>query len=773
MPVAGADHRLAAPAVAAWASAAGCLSLPGRVALVLGVLLAAGALVAARTSRAAVALVLVAAAAAAALAGLRVLHADAGPLPGLARERAVVGAELVLTSDPRLVRGAYGDQVLVTARTVEVTGRGSTVRGRAPVLVFAPESTGLLEAMLGSRIDVVGRLAAARSAEHSAVLQVSRVEGVVRPAAWWWTVAARLRDAVDRAVDERGQAGELVPALVVGDDSGLSEALAADFRSSGLTHLLAVSGTNLTLVLGALLLVARTAGVRGRGLVAVGVAGAIGFVLLARPEPSVLRAAAMGLVALIGVASGDRQRGLRALAVAVLVLLLVDPWLSRSVGFLLSTLATAAILLLAPGWRDALTRWLPRWAAEALAVPLSAQLACTPVVAAISGQASLVAVLANVLAAPAVGPATVFGLLAGLVGLGSPTAGDLAGWLAVVPAGWIVAVGRVSAGLPGASVAWDTSAPALGLLAGLCALVALGAGAVLRRRGASALLALLLVMLVLRPLPTPGWPPAGWVLVACDVGQGDALALAAGDGAAVVVDVGPEPLAVQDCLRDLDVTSVSAVLLSHLHADHVDGLVGVLDQFPVGQVALSPVRSPESAWTAVAGAAAEADVPVRTLAAGQRARLGPLTWQVLAPAATIPASVSESSGSTGSPVNDASLVLAVETAGLRLLMTGDIEPPAQAALVGSGVDLAADVLKIPHHGSARQDPAFLAAVDPRLAVVCVGLDNGYGHPSAGLLGTLEATGVEVARTDLDGDVAVVAGDDGLEWAARGTEGGAG
>ena len=358
MSVAGADHRLAAPAVAAWASAAGCLSLPGRSALVLGLLLAAGAGVAARRSRHAVALVLVAAAAAALLAGLRVVHADAGPLPGLARERAVVGAEIAITSDPRLVDGAYGDQVLVSARTVEVTGRGLVVRGRAPVLVFAPESTGLLAVPLGSRVDVVGRLAPALSAEHSAVLQVSRVEGAARPPAWWWAAAARLRAAVERAVDERGQAGELVPALAVGDDSGLSEDLAADFRTSGLTHLLAVSGTNLTLVLGALLLlVARASGLRGRGLVVVGVAGAVGFVLLARPEPSVLRAAAMGLVALIGVTSGDRQRGLRALGVAVLVLLLIDPWLSRSVGFLLSTLATAAILVLAPGWRDALTRW--------------------------------------------------------------------------------------------------------------------------------------------------------------------------------------------------------------------------------------------------------------------------------------------------------------------------------------------------------------------------------------------------------------------------------
>ena len=157
------------------------------------------------------------------------------------------------------------------------------------------------------------------------------------------------------------------------------------FRTSGLTHLLAVSGTNLTLVVGCLLLLARWAGVRARGLVVVGALGVVGFVLLARTEPSVVRAAAMGTVGLIGMGHHGRRRGTRALGAAVLLLLLFDPWLALSLGFALSALATAGILWLAPGWRDRLMRWLPRWVAEAVSVPLAAQIACTPLVAAISG----------------------------------------------------------------------------------------------------------------------------------------------------------------------------------------------------------------------------------------------------------------------------------------------------------------------------------------------------------------------------------------------------
>ena len=218
-----------------------------------------------------------------------------------------------------------------------------------------------------------------------------------------------------------------MPALVTGDDQAVPEQVQTDFRTSGLTHLLAVSGTNLTLVVGFLVLVGRWCGVRGRWQYLLAVLGIVGFVLLARTEPSVVRAAAMGAVALLGLGGNGRDRGVRALGVAVTALLLWDPWLAVSPGFVLSVLATAGILLLGPPWTEALGRWLPRWAAQAVAVPVAAQLVCTPVVAGLSGQVSLVAVVANLLAAPLVAPATVLGLLGGLVGLVWPAGGSGAG----------------------------------------------------------------------------------------------------------------------------------------------------------------------------------------------------------------------------------------------------------------------------------------------------------------------------------------------------------
>src|SRR5690606_25787083 len=133
-------------------------------------------------------------------------------------------------------------------------------------------------------------------------------------------------------------------------------------------------------VVGCLVLLARWCGVRGRWHYVVAVLGIVGFILLARTDPSVVRAAAMGGAALLGLARNGTDRGLRALGVAVVGLLAWDPWLATTVGFALSVLATAGILLLTPGWVARMSTWVPRWVAQAVTVPLAAQLACTPVI---------------------------------------------------------------------------------------------------------------------------------------------------------------------------------------------------------------------------------------------------------------------------------------------------------------------------------------------------------------------------------------------------------
>jgi competence protein ComEC len=681
---------------------------------------------------------------------LRIEVVRDGPLPVLAADEVTAQLRLELTGDPTVKEGRFSRYVLARATATRVAARGQAWRLHQPVLVVAPAGWASLH--LGETVRASGRLSPADGHDLAAVYLVHGEPVVAARDGPLLRAAARVRDGIRRSVAHRpAEPRALVPALVDGDDAGLPERTVADFRTAGLTHLLAVSGTNLTLVVGALLVVARAVGVRARGLVAVGAVGVVGFVLLARPEPSVLRAAVMGSVALVGMGSNGRQRGARALGFAVLVLMLFDPWLAGEVGFALSVLATAGIVFLAPGWRDALRRWLPRWAAEAFSVPLAAQLACTPVVAGISGQVSLVAVAANLLAAPAVGPATVLGLGGGLlssvwVPLGRPV-GTAATWCA----DWVIAVAHRSAALPSAAVGWPSGPVPLLVL--ICGWLALVLGALLARRGWAVCASAVLVVLLLVPLPTPGWPPRGWVLVACDVGQGDGLVLDAGDGAAVVVDAGPDPALVDGCLRRLGVRRVPLVVLTHFHADHVAGLAGVLRGRRVGAIEVTGLAQPHGGATEVRRLAARAGVPVRVASLGERARVGPLRWQVVAPTGPTPPD-------SESPPNDASLVLLVETRGIRLLLMGDEETGSQQRLAARAGSLHVDVLKVAHHGSSRQDPDLVRGLGARLAVVSVGRHNDYGHPAPVTLRLLEQAGMTVRRTDRDGDVAVVS-DDGL------------
>ena len=747
------DLRAVMLALMAWAGGLGGFMLPRWV--VLAAVAAGGLALAARWRRGTPVVVglawLIAAATVAGSAMLRVEGVARSPLAELARERAFVSVLVRVTSDPLLKQGKYQAFTLTRATTVEVTGRGTTTRGHVPLLVIADDRW--LDVELGSVVRVEGRAAPSDGDDLAAVISSNRTPVVVRPPARVFDGAATVRSGIRQAVSGAGpEERTLVPALVAGDDRGMPAELVSDFQASGLTHLLAVSGTNLTLVVGFLLVVARWAGVRARGLVVVGVLGVAGFVLLARTEPSVVRAAAMGSVALIGMGSNGRERGVRALGVAVLVLLLFDPWLALSLGFVLSALATAGILFLAPPWRDALATWMPRWLAEAVAVPLAAQLACTPVVAAISGQVSLVAVAANMAVAPVVGPATVLGLTGGLVVLVVEPLGGLLGRCAGWCAWWITAVAAHSADLPTAAVGWSSTAASVAALSLLCVGVAWLMPGLLGHRRWTVPVTLLMTLVVVRPLPTPGWPPQGWVLVACDVGQGDGLVLNAGSGTAVVVDVGPDPEAMDRCLDRLEVRRLAVVVLTHFHDDHVAGLPAVLAQRPPSEVLVTSFADPPANADAVTSWARAVGVPVRTPAYGEVRRIGPLTWQVVGPSGRFATGDVESEGSAA---NNASVALLVQTQGIRMLLSGDMEPEAQEAMHRAFPTLRVDVLKVPHHGSRYQDPEFLTSLGARVALISVGRDNTYGHPSEETLDLLEGTGAIVRRTDESGDVAVL------------------
>ncbi|MFF7195864.1 ComEC/Rec2 family competence protein [Streptomyces sp. NPDC008079] len=775
------DWRLVGPAVAAWGGAAVGPGLGTRVGIgvVLAALLAGAALLVAAGVRgggrrelgAALAAVVLCGAVGAGAAVLGEADRYRGPVAGMAERGAVAEVELRVTGDPTearpRVRGAAQ-----APRTAVVGGEALRVGGtrvRTPVVVLAEGDVGRwLKLLPSTTIAVTARLAPAdRPGDRAAaLLKAQGPPRVLAPPSLPQRVAGRLRAGLREASRPLpADARALLPGLVVGDTTGLTPDLKAAFRATDLTHLTAVSGGNLTIVL-ILLIGPPGVAIRAerRGLAAslglplrltalLGTGLTLGFVLVCRPDPSVLRAAACGLITLLAIGTGRRRSLLPALAAAVLLLVLYEPELARSYGFALSVLATGALLTLAPRWSEALrARGVPPRLAEALAAAGAAQAVCGPVIVLLSARLSLVAVPCNLLAEPAVGPATVlgFGALA-LAPVALPAARALA-WLAGWPTGWIAAVARHGAALPGAEVAWPGGWAGAALLAVLTAAVVVGGGVLRRRPWLCVVCAFLLLLALVRPVELPrfvaGWPPGGWRFAMCDVGQGDALALSAGPGAAVVVDAGPEPDKVDRCLRDLRVTSVPLLILTHFHADHVDGLPGVLRGRRVGAIETTVLGEPPRQAVAVRREAAAAGVPMVLAAAGERRGLGPLEWRVLWPppsAAALP----------DNGPNDASVALLVRTGGLTLLLMGDLEPAAQERLLAQAPDLPrVDVLKVAHHGSAYQDKELFDRVRPRLAVISVGADNPYGHPAARTVAALRALGAVVLRTDTDGSIAV-------------------
>jgi competence protein ComEC len=420
----------------------------------------------------------------AASAAVHVARLQSDPLAALSRS-AHPHSQLLLTlvRDPVSRQNAHGRSYILVDATVTQVARRPT---HSPVLVIA-HGGGWLGLLPGQRVRVTARLAPPRSGDDIAavVLPSGTPLPLGRPS-WWQRAAgamrARLRAACARLPpDERG----LVPGLVVGDVSRMPSSLTDAFRVSGLTHLNAVSGENCAVVLATVGALLRRTPLRRGWRIAAAAASLAAFVVLARPSPSVLRAATMGGAALLAMSVGRRAQPIPLLSAAVLLLVLTNPFLGRSVGFALSVVATAAIVLLASRWADALARRMPRWLALAVAVPAAAQIACTPLLVLVFGQATPWAIPANLLAAPAVGPATVAGVVTAVVATVSPTTGPLLAWTAAFPAGWLALVARSVAALPGAAARWPAGpagAALLGLVAAAAMLVLVGRRRVSLRR---------------------------------------------------------------------------------------------------------------------------------------------------------------------------------------------------------------------------------------------------------------------------------------------------
>ncbi|CAN5320945.1 ComEC/Rec2 family competence protein [soil metagenome] len=714
-----------------------------------------------RSKGAAVALALAGVALVGGTAAAHLQARDDSPLRQLAAQGQEVRLRLQVTGPIRvLAPGAAGTRVLVPAEAMAITCPGpcgdSTIGSwtlSGEILVFAP-AQGWSSLAPGATASATVSLASAAPEDLLVGVAFARgppeatapPDGVLDSAAEG--IRSGLRGAAARTLG--ADEGGLLRGVVLGDTAGMDAILVEDFRISGLSHLTAVSGTNCAIVVGAVLWPLRRSRLRPVARAVIAGLALAGFVVLVGPQPSVLRAAAMGAITLLALAAGRARQAVPALASAVLVLLSVDPALARDLGFALSVAATAGIVLVAGPWAEQLrVRGWPEALAVATSVSAAAGLFTAPLLVLIVARVSLISLPANLLVVPVVAVVTVLGLTAALVSTIWPWGGEVVLRLTDWPLRWMVWIAERAAHTPGAVLPWPQGV--VGALA-LAALIVVSVLLLRQRRvrwlAAAACIGIVVSGVSMRML-APNWPPPGWTFVACDVGQGDAIVVSVGVGRAVVFDAGPDPVLVDGCLRRLGIHEVPLLVLSHLHADHVDGLLGVFRGRAVDAVATSLEPPPMEAYSRIRRIAGEAGVQLVALRSGDSRMVDGARIEVLGPVARYVGTRSEP--------NNSSLVARITVGEVSMLASGDIEVEAQRDLLRRETDLTADVLKVAHHGSAYQDPSFLTATGASVALISVGAGNDYGHPDEVLMNRLISAGTEVHRTDEEGDIAVLNG----------------
>lgn len=390
---------------------------------------------------------------------------------------------ITVRDDPHVIRGAGDPRVMVDALVLEVGQRA--VPRAAVTLVGSAEHW--LSVTPGARVRATATVSRPRQRDLSVATISAGAPQVISQGSVVWraTAAIRLRfaEAADRGLPE-GQSG-LLPALVLGDVSGLDPLIADDFRACGMTHLVAVSGANFVLLCGSVVLVAQLLGASRRVTDLVALGAILGLVVLVHPSPSVVRAAVMGVVGVLALSVSRRKQALPALGAAVLLLLAWQPGLAVDIGFALSVAATAGLIVAATPVREALRRrHVPRVFADILAVSLVAHLVTLPLIAMISGRVGVMGLLANILVAPAVAPVTVIGMVALVpsalaIGALAPAMGvaDVVSRFAGPELWWMTTVAHVGARVPGVTFAVrDGGLGALALIAAGLSAAAVGLG---------------------------------------------------------------------------------------------------------------------------------------------------------------------------------------------------------------------------------------------------------------------------------------------------------
>lgn len=611
--------------------------------------------------------------------------------------------------------------------------------------------------------------------ERPQIEQIARDQGSIMRRAMF-DLRDRARDLIARLVPD--PEASLLQGILLGIRSGIPSKLYDDYNATGTSHIIVISGVNITIVAGLFTyLFGRLLGKhRAYWLVMTGI---LFYVILVGADPVVVRAGVMGVLFVTAIRLGRAATAYVSLLTSVIFLTLINPHSLWDVGFQLSFAATLSLILFAPPLKDAFERALARvvpqerarlwvyYLNDALIVTLAAQVLVVPLILHTFGRVSLVAPLANLLILPLQPPIMILGGLATIVGLLPPLepVAQAIAWAPWLGLAYTNAVVRWMADWPFASL--QVNIPGAGWLMGFYGL--LGGVWLLRSRERTGnrtwsriagrlptglVLGGLLLAAILGGLAVGQLPDGRLRVSFLDVGQGDAILITTPLGQQILVDGGPSPAALTAALgREMPFwdRSIDLVVMTHPDADHITGLATVLERYQVGTWLDNGSGDEDAVYLACLDLLAEGGVARHVASDGLRADLGQgLTLEVIHPPA-------EAFAGAGASSNNNSLVQRLTWQQISFLLTGDLEAEGERSLLRSGHDLAADVLKVAHHGSGGSSTGeFLAAVDPDYALISVGADNRFGHPESAVLQRLEQLGsVTVLRTDKQGTVTFV------------------
>ncbi|MGI6778171.1 MAG: DNA internalization-related competence protein ComEC/Rec2 [Acetivibrionales bacterium] len=564
-----------------------------------------------------------------------------------------------------------------------------------------------------------------------------------------------IRNKIIKVIDEslpEQQAG-LLAGMLIGYREGLNEEIQGVFSDSGLTHIMAVSGANIAFIIFPMLFVLKKLRINNKLANIIVMATLVLFVFITGFEPSVVRAFIMAETALLGKIINREAEVINSLSLAAIVLLVYNPYNLLNIGFQLSFAATLSLVLFYKTIKNKISlKFLPDAINDTISATLAAQAGVLPITVYYFNKVSIISLISNIVVVPLTGVITVLGCIMALLGQMSLAISRAIGYVNCTILSFVLFIAEFSSHIPFAVIKMATPSIIIIVLYYIltCFFLWYKPSKGLRVKPRYYLLSCLALTLIISVYILI---PKNMIVAFLDVGQGDSIFIKTCSGKAVLIDGGIGGTSVEGILLDYGVLSIDAVIATHGHDDHINGLLPVMENFRVKSL-LIPCNTQYSEFSELIGIAEKRGIDYHTLAAGDEISLDRNTLiRVLSPGRDMI--------DTKTSLNNGSLVLKLLYKDVQLLLTGDIEKEAEYFLANNGKNLSADILKIAHHGSeASSTDIFLDRVLPQAAVISVG-KNSFGHPSEAVLKKLTDRGIDIFRTDKDGAVVMKSDGSGI------------